>query len=92
MMSWFIFTCHFFRIVWKHIKQRPHPKRIIHELWEEVMNFNQLTTSDLDVPLEIFEPCDDWEYKWKTTTGMCSPFLCILYERFLSLWSSIIPN
>ena len=73
-------------------KIAPHSKRIIHELWEEVMNFNQLTTSDLDVPLEIFEPCDDWEYSWKTTTGMCSPFLCILYERFLSLWSSIIPN
>ena len=38
---------------------------VIHELWEEVMNFNQLTTFDLDVPLEIFEPWDDWENEFE---------------------------
>ena len=29
------------------------------------MNFNQLTTFDLDVPLEIFEPWDDWENEFE---------------------------
>ena len=38
---------------------------VIHELSEEVMNFNQLTTFDLDVPLEIFEPWDDWENEFE---------------------------
>ena len=32
---------------------------VIHELSEEVMNFNQLTSFDLDVPQEIFEPWAD---------------------------------
>ena len=32
------------------------------------------------------------EWVWKATTGMCSPFLCTLNERSLSLWSSIITN
>ena len=29
------------------------------------MNFNQLTTFDLDVPLEIFEPWGDWENEFE---------------------------
>ena len=33
---------------------------VIHELSEEVMNFNQLTSFDLDIPQEIFEPWDDF--------------------------------
>ena len=38
---------------------------VIHELSEEVMNFNQLTSFDLDVPQEIFEPWDDWENEFE---------------------------
>ena len=29
------------------------------------MNFNQLTTFDLDVPLDIFEPWGDWENEFE---------------------------
>ena len=65
---------------------------VIHELSEEVMNFNQLTSFDLDVPQEMFEPWDDWENEFaKITTGKCSLFLCILNERS-ALWSSIVTN
>ena len=32
------------------------------------------------------------EWVWKTTTGMCSLLFCILNERSLSLWSSVISN
>ena len=38
-----------FSIVTKHIKWHSLSKRVIHEL-SEVMNFNQLTTFDFDVP------------------------------------------
>ena len=38
---------------------------VIRELSEEVMNFNQLTSFDLDVPQEIFEPWDDWENEFE---------------------------
>ena len=65
MMSGFIFHLQVFSIVSKHIKWSFLPKQIIYELWEEVMNFNQLTTFDLDVPLEIFEPWDDWENEFE---------------------------
>ena len=65
MMSGFIFYLPVFSIVSKHIKWPFLTKQIIYELWEEVMNFNQLTTFDLDVPLEIFEPWDDWENEFE---------------------------
>ena len=32
------------------------------------------------------------EWVWKTTTGMCSLLLCILNQRSLSLWSSVISS
>ena len=54
-----------FFIVPKHIKWLFLTKRVIHELSEEVMNFNQLTSFDLDVAQEIFEPWDDWENEFE---------------------------
>ena len=65
---------------------------VIHELSEEVMNFNQLTSFDLYVPQEIFEPWDDWENEFEKLPQVSrSLFLCILNERS-ALWSSIVTN
>ena len=54
-----------FSIVTKHIKWHSLSKRVIHELSEEVMNLNQLTTFDFDIPPEIFEPWNDWENEYE---------------------------
>ena len=43
---------------------------VIHEL-SEVMNFNQLT-SFYDVPLEIFQPWDDWENEFEKLPQVCA--------------------
>ena len=56
----------------KHIKWRSLSKRLIHELSEEVMDFNQLTTFDFDVPPEIFEPWDDWENEYEKLPEVCA--------------------
>ena len=53
--SRFILTCQFF-ILFRNTQIALHSKSVIHELWEEVMNFNQLITFDLDIPSEVFEP------------------------------------
>ena len=49
-----LFLPAFFSIVPKHINCPLFTKRVIHELSEEVMNFNHFTTFDFDVPPEIF--------------------------------------
>ena len=54
MISWFTLP-DFFSIVSKQIKWLFLTKRVIHELSEEVMNFNHFTTFDFDIPPEIFE-------------------------------------
>ena len=61
-----------FSIVTKHIKWHSLSKRVIHELSEEVMNFNQLTTFDFDVPPEIFEPWNDWENEYENLPQVCA--------------------
>ena len=71
MISRFIFTCLFF-IVLKHIKWPFLTKRVIHELSEEVMNFNHFTTFDFDVPPEIFEPWDNWENEYEKLPQVCA--------------------
>ena len=55
---------------------------VIHELSEEVMNFNQLTSFDLDVPQEIFEPWDDWENEFEKLPQVSA--LC-----FSVLWMNV---
>ena len=57
------------------------------------MNFIQLTTFDLDFPVEIFEPWDDWKNKLKNYHRyVLSVSLYFGWKFSLSLWSSIIPN
>ena len=93
MIWWFIFTCQFFLFVTKHIKWRSLSKRVIHELSEEVMNFNQLTTFDFDVPPEIFEPWNDWENEYEKLPQVCALCFSVFEWTFsLSLWSSVISN
>ena len=87
MISWFTLP-DFFSIVSKQIKWLFLTKRVIHELSEEVMNFNHFTTFDFDIPPEIFELLGEWV--WKTTTGMCSLYFEWVFS--LSLWSSVISN
>ena len=65
MMSGFIFTCQFFFYCFETHKMALPIQAVIRELSEEVMNFNQLTSFDLDVPQEIFEPWDDWENEFE---------------------------
>ena len=48
---------------------------VIHELSEEVMNFNQLT-SFYDVPPEIFQPWDDWENEFEKLAQVCALCFC----------------
>ena len=55
----------------------------IHELSEEVMNFNQLT-SFYDVLPEIFQPWDDWENEFEKLPQVCA--LC-----FSVLWMNVLP-
>ena len=50
---------------------------VIHELSEEVMNFNQLT-SFYDVPLEISQPWDDWENEFEKLAQVCALCFCVL--------------
>ena len=61
-----------FSIVPKHIKWPFLTKRVIHELSEEVMNFNHFTTFDFDVPLKIFEPWDNWENEYQKLPQVCA--------------------
>ena len=69
------FCLQVFSIVTKHIKWRSLSKRVIQELSEEVMNFNQLTTFDFDVSPEIFEPWNDWENEYEKLPQVCA--LCL---------------
>ena len=85
-----LFLPAFFSIVPKHIKWPFLTKRVIHELSEEVMNFNHFTTFDFDIPPEIFELWDDWENEYEKLPQVCA--LCILNECSFSLWSSVISN
>ena len=85
MMSGFIFYLPVFSIVSKHIKWSFLTKQIIYELWEEVMNFNQLTTFDLDVPLEIFEPWDDWENEFEKLPQVSALCFSVFWMNVLSL-------
>ena len=52
------FYLSFFSIVSKHIKWRSLSK-------QSFTNCHQLTSFDLDVPHEIFEPWDDWENEFE---------------------------
>ena len=62
---------------------------VIHELSEEVMNFNQLTTFDFDVPPEIFEPWNDWENEYEKLPQVCA--LCFsVFEWTFSLSLSLV--
>ena len=81
----------FFSIVSKR-KIALHSSRVIHELWEEVMNCNQLITFDLDVPPEVFEPWDDWENELEELPQVCALFFSLFWMNVLSPWSSIVPN
>ena len=74
-----------FSIVSKLIKWPFLTKQIIYELWEEVMNFNQLTTFDLDVPLEIFEPWDDWENEFEKLPQVSALCFSVFWMNVLSL-------
>ena len=49
----------------------------IHELSEEFMNFNQLT-SFYDVPPEIFQPWDDWENEFEKLPQVCALCFSVL--------------
>ena len=44
------------------------------------MNFNQLTTFDLDVPLEIFEPWDDWENEFEKLPQVSALSVSLYFE------------
>ena len=56
---------------------------VIHELSEEVMNFNQLT-SFYDVPPEIFQPWDDWENEFEKLPQVCALCFSVLWMNVLS--------
>ena len=56
---------------------------VIHELSEEVMNFNQLT-SFYDVPPEIFQPWDDWENEFEKLPQVCALYFSVLSMNVLS--------
>ena len=93
MMLGFIFYLPVFFYCFKtHKMVIPYPKQIIYELWEEVMNFNQLTTFDLDVPLEIFEPWNDWENEFEKLPQVSALCFSVFWMKVLSLWSSIVSN
>ena len=56
---------------------------VIHELSEEVMNFNQLT-SFYDVLPEIFQPWDDWENEFEKLPQVCALCFSVLWMNVLS--------
>ena len=85
-LRWYhgLFFLPVFSIVTKHIEWRSLSKRVIHELTEEVMNLNQLTTFDFDVPPQIFEPWDDWKNEFEKLPQVCA--LCFsVFEWTFSL-------
>ena len=51
---------------------------VIHELSEEVMNFDQLVTFYFDVPPEIFEPWDNWDDEFEKLPQECALFFSVL--------------
>ena len=88
-----LFLPAFFSIVPKHTKWPFLTKRVIHELSEEVMNFNHFATFWFWRSAGNFWTMGRLgEGVWKTTTGMCSLLLCFLNERSLSLWSNVTSN
>ena len=84
-----LFLLAFFPTVPKHIKWPFLTKRVIHELsWISINHHFWFWRS----PGNFWTIGQLGEWVWKTTTGMCSPLFCILNERSLSLWSSVISN
>ena len=85
MMSGFIFLpASFFYCFETHNMALPI-QAVIHELSEEVMNFDQLITFYFDVPPEIFEPWDDWDDEFEKLPQVCALFFSVLWMNVLSL-------
>ena len=91
MISWFIFTCLFFYCSETHKMALPYQARHS-RIVRRSQKFNHFTTWFWRCPGNFWTMGQLGEWVWKTTTGMCSPLFCILNERSLSLWSSVISN
>ena len=60
---------------------------VIHELSEEVMNFNHFATFDFDIPPEIFEP---WDNEYEKLPQVCTLCFSVFWMNVLSLSGQVL--